>query len=408
MDSAIQDLTNLIQSRDKTRSEILLASKYEELDLEHFSASSMNLWRQNRMSWFLRYILHKRSLYPAPSMYRGSAIERAIQEAFTGSSKGSISDRAKKYTKFDVIKAILKIYPVLPNEWVGQESDVRNFFSGLNDEKFVEAVKTIFETLPKLNPGVFEWIQGEVNYLKIVKKIEKQFRIIQDVSEAGYEHLKLRGKLSYQRKIQVSNPFGIDNITFKGYADWIDTEDEIGIDLKVKEKRIKEISLAEKCQMAAYSEYTGMDWEVLVLTPMGKEAKKEIILHDLFLGGCREPKEMAQAFKLTTTNGTTPAYCEKMINLFSQPDYKKPTNVNIFKVSESDKKIGMAWNEITAKGINSMIEKARKGNLMDDLLLQCIGDPEGLLVDPHERELIRETWGIDVQINEEEESGGEE
>lgn len=378
--------------------EIQLASKYEQIGLDKLSASNLSTFRQSRLRWALRYVLGFKSLYPAPAMYRGNAIERGIQSALAKSSKDPIRE-AFKFYQFDVAKAILKVYPILPKGW--DRDKILSVFAGMEKEKFIQTMKDILENFPKINPDLPEWVDSAFPE-KIIKKTISQMRIIEQTFDVALNHFSMQENLVYQRRIEKSSIYETP-LRFLGYADFVNDILRKGSDLKTKAKMPKSLSFDEKCQMAAYSDLTGYEWEVVIVAPLGEKAKKEIILLDLIKNVGGNPKAIADAYKVVTGSGTTADFVGKFINRVASGDYVVPSPLKVIKVSQEEVTEYQKWNYKTAQAIQKTIAACDSGNLKDELLFHCISDPDGMFLDPHEKAEIKRVWGITVESEEEDE-----
>lgn len=379
----------LDQSQEKTRQEILLASKYEAVGIDRFSPSSLSAFRTNRMRWALRYALEFKSMYPAPAMYRGNAIERAIKEELGDLPDGL--ERAIRYLQFDVAKSILRLYPNLPEGW--EVNLIASKLSLFDRDKFIGTISDVFELLPKINPTLPKWIDSEFPS-KIIKKIGKQYMIIDETYPESLEYFRSLGLLVYQHKIERDEIFGLP-IKFVGYADFVSKVNHIGYDLKTREKK-KDITLEEKCQMSAYADLTGLDWVVVMVNPLSATAKKETEIIAMAKSGLGS-KEIAKSWKDSQGKGTTEKYVLELIEKANLGKIGKVEKLNTYKLSKSEVETYNQWNRATAEAINFVIKNSRKASLIEDLKKQCIANPEDMFLDPHEKEKIREIWGLDVE-----------
>ncbi len=68
---------------------------FERHQIDHLSASSLNLWRNAPDVWVTRYLLDRRTPF-GPAMERGKAVELALVSALRGEDMEAATDRALK------------------------------------------------------------------------------------------------------------------------------------------------------------------------------------------------------------------------------------------------------------------------------------------------------------------------
>ena len=88
----------------------LQLSKYEEAEIQRFSPSSFNAFRQNRITWALRYVFKKKSRYPMLGAYRGNAIEKQIQQFLSATNEKPITEYVQDAIEYYHHSIILNLF----------------------------------------------------------------------------------------------------------------------------------------------------------------------------------------------------------------------------------------------------------------------------------------------------------
>jgi hypothetical protein len=399
-------------SKKKLEEKIILSNKYEIAGINHFSISSMNQFRANSMAWALRYFLGFRSLYPKPSMVRGIAIEKAtenarlnVREGFDPEHPSFLEENSEKIFQARIVDQTLSMFgddlPLDRDYCVVDfaEKDAETFIS-----EYPVLLQNLFEMI---SPP--EWLKEE-QIPKLASKVIKELSIVKECAPHAIEYiLSLEGEIRSQVKIEKSELFGLP-VGFLAYADWI-KKDSFGVDMKTVSyyskipKTWEEVPTSYKCQVAAYSEFSGgLDWKLVFVAPVSKklinDIQKEKILFDLYKEIGNEPKAIMQAYKTRSIDGkgTTVNYVNEKIKEFESPSFELkqiPAPLKVIDIPKEEVQKYQRFNKATAYAINNIISSCDPKSFGDDLLTLCIADPDNMMLDPHERFKIKEVWGIE-------------
>lgn len=381
-----------------------LSAKYDVLNLEHFSISSLNSFRENRMIWAIRYLMKKYSSYPKPSMLRGQALEAALWNFVSGSSTDSIV-YMDRYFKTKMILQIIGeekkagLYPVIPPEWKNKQNQIASAVAQFNDDKYWQTVLDIFDSIHKIQGDSLKEYMHPDNLSALYKKMKREYQFIHnsinDLIEYGCK-FKSRIDVKYQRK--VTGYIQEVEIPIIGFTDF--ELPEYGVDLKTSLTKVneKKISYSHICQCAFYSDAQGKPWRLAYVTPVSFEDKKKSIFHKLYKEGL-SAEEIAKQYKNLSSDGkgTTKPTVEKFIDELSDGLWKEPKGLTEIEVSEKQIMQGKVLNQITAKSIQHIISNCRQENLIEDMKIFCIDKPDGMMADPVEKDMIREVWKLDVE-----------
>ena len=387
-----------------------IEQKLDLMELERFSISSLNLFRTNRISWYLRYILNFKSVYPMQSAWRGQAIEGAINNYIDKARAGKTSDENEliDYAIHDYQSRILtSLFKIYPKTLDGFDLDkMVILLKGKSKDEFPSILKTIVEghfTINKSLEVLPEFLIPESEeYFKFLKKSEKQYDLIIEATSGLYEYFKTLPieEVRKQGKISANN-YDIPIPTI-GYFDY--EFPDFGIDLKSCDpvtfpKKWDDVSLSYKCQSAFYSKTLKKPWKIVYGSRLSKDSKKENEILSIFKSGIPLDK-IAQVFKEKTGSGTTKPTIEKILNNTLQGttidnwDPKKP--IAIFDLPENEIEHYDNINKFTAKSILMAIESSRKNSLEEDMKYFCLSDTEHMFISPDEAEIIKKTYGFTI------------
>ena len=384
-----------------SKQEIILASKYEQTGIEHFSISSLNQFRNNSMVWALRYLLEMKSIYPNPALARGKAIENTINQKFLGSPI-DCKLSAMNFYKMEISKDILGIFEILPENW--QRDKIIYSLYQLPFDKFIDSISKLLDKLPNYQIEKKSWLNSEQNE-KLMKKIQSEYHFVLSVIENATD--LVISKLPQNSRLQnkLSHDFNKLPVPIIGYTDYENAN--IGIDLKTGKKLPKQysdISVEHFCQASFYSFVQKKPWELLYVSSLSNTQKKEIIMYDLYKEYKNDVKKIVEQYKLKSLDGkgTTEKFVLEQIEKFQNPQYTIPESVISYTVKESEVDNFMKLNLMTANSINTVINSCRKSSLIDDMKIFCLDNPSGMFIDPCEKEQIEQVWGIKIVTEEDE------
>ncbi|HMY69483.1 MAG TPA: hypothetical protein PL048_08400 [Leptospiraceae bacterium] len=392
-------------SMDQKEEISLLNAKYDQLALEHFSISSLNSFRENRMTWAVRYLLKKYSSYPKPSMIRGQALEAALWNYVSGSSTDSrvYMDRYfKTKTLLQIIGESKKagLYPVIPPEWKNKQGQIAGAISQFGDEKYWQTVLDIFENLHKIQGDSLREYMLPDSLESLYKKMKREYQFIHssfdDLIEYGEKFRSRIDSVKYQNR--VTGYIAKIEIPVIGFTDF--ELPEYGVDLKTSltKPNEKKLSQSHICQCAFYSEIQNKPWKLAYVTPVSSDDKKKSVFHKLYSRGL-SADDIAKQYKNFSPDGkgTTKPTVEKFLTELLEGSWKEPKGVTEIEVSEKQTAQGKILNQLTARAIQHIINSCKQENLIEDMKIFCVDKPDGMMADPIEKEMIREVWGLDSE-----------
>lgn len=398
----IADILN--EAKKEQTEEISLYKKMELLGVEHYSPSSISQFLNNQVLWCMNRIYGIRSLYPKPVLSRGLSIEKAVQDVLIGSSENATKS-ALRYFQHSTTKDLLKPYPVTVKGFT--KDQIQNVMMTLPKEKFFAAFADIIETHWKLNPALPTWLDPDDEGQKIILKLTREYELIESVTESvlSYFQSQIKGeKFKYQSKVsrKITEAGGVEMI---GYTDFENSL--VGFDLKTsvrKPKDFSKVSLSHKCQASFYADSLRKDWILVYASPLSSDQKKEIAMHSI--KGSGTPKEIAKLYKEISEDGkgTTEPTVIKYLDLFSQSDYRLPEPVKEIPVSQSESVKWQKYNIQAIRSMNALIRACNPDRIKEEIKELCFSNPEAMMLDPHEKELIQEFYGLSIETEESEET----
>jgi hypothetical protein len=401
----------LQQKKELTMSNKLQLSKYEEAEIQRFSPSSFNAFRQNRITWALRYVFKKKSSYPMLGAYRGNAIERQIQQFLSNTNEKPITEYVQDAIEYYHHSIIINLFSEGMYEHTarGFSTDaLGKLLRGIDKEKFPSVIESILVTHNKLNSHIelpaFTNPQDE-DYGKYLRKLQKEYAlIIQGVTEGIKYFAQFKGQeIKMQQRLEVmAYDLVIPTVSYSDF----ETPDVI-YELKTVmpqkfPKEFNKIQLGHKTQAAFNSKYRKKPTKLVYVSlvsesVMDKYHKDSFIFESAKLGMSSEA--IFKAYISPSGGKTTKAYVEKTITEFSSPDFKgleKPEPIRVFDFSLQHAERFDKINRMDALAINTLFENCRKSHFEDDLKAACWGNPAEMMVDKDQKKQIEEIWGIDL------------
>ena len=405
--------------KDPTRQEKILSGKLDDIELERFSISSLNLFRTNRISWYLRYILDFKSVYPMEGAWRGQAIESAINkmlkergknapENIEPSGEQDLIDFAMRHYQSKILTSLFKIYEeTLPG------FDKEKIPVMLREKEITEfpgILKLIVDGHFKINekqklPGFL--VPDSEDYLKFLRKVERQYPIINEAVKYLHEYfLELPEDCQMQGKIK-SDHYGIAIPTI-GYFDY--EFPEFGLDLKTSDagkipKKWEDVPIGYKCQSAFYSVVKGKPWGIVYGSRLSKDDLKKNVIISLAKQGL-DPAGIVTAYKEQSPDGkgTTKGTVEKYLDGINLQEWKPAKACKVFMMPAEEVEYYDRINQFTAKSVLKAIESSKKGQLEEDMKYFCLSDTEHMFLSPDESEKIMDSFGFKIPTTEEMES----
>lgn len=399
----IADILNEAK-KEQANQEISLYKKMELLGVEHYSPSSISQFLNNQVLWCMNRIYGIRSLYPKPALSRGISIEKAVQDVLIGSADNATKS-ALKYFQHSTVRDLLKPYPLTVKGF--SKDQIQNIMMTPPKEKFFAAFSDIIETHWKFNQNLPSWLDPNDEGKKIMLKLINEYETVESVTESvlSYFQNQIKGeKFRYQSKVsrKITEAGGVE---MTGYTDFENSV--LGFDLKTslrKPKDFSKVSLSHKCQASFYANSLRKDWILVYASPLNSDQKKEIAIHSIKDSGT--PKEIAKLYKEISEDGkgTTEPTVIKYLDLFSQSDYILPEPVKEIPVSQSESVKWQKYNVQAIRSMNALISSCNPDNIKDEIKELCFSNPESMMLDPHEKELIQEFYGLSIETKENEET----
>lgn len=396
---------------NKGKSQKLQLSKYEEAEIQRFSPSSFNAFRQNRITWALRYYFKKKSRYPMFGAYRGNSIETQIQQYLSNDKPKDISEYVQDAIEYYHHSIILNLFGKGMYEHTARgfsTDSLAVMLKGIDKERFPNVVETILVTHNKLNSHVelpeFTDPTNE-DYGKYLRKLQKEYAlIIQGVTEGIKYFSQFKGQeLKIQQHIEVmAYNLVIPTISYSDFE-----SPEIIYELKTVSpqkfpKEFGKIPLGHKTQAAFNTKYRKKPTKLVYVSTVSEKAMADYE-KDSFILDCDSQGMSADAiFKayVSPTGGkTTKAYVEKVIQESLKPNFMKPVKpepIRVFDFTLEHANRFDKINHMDAQAINTIFENCRKSHFDEDFKSACWGNPEEMMVDKDQKRQIEEIWGIEL------------
>ncbi|PJZ87015.1 hypothetical protein [Leptospira levettii] len=384
-----------------------VSNKLGDVDIERFSISSFNAFRRNRFTWYLRYIADFKSRWPMEGAWRGNAIESAVMRSLMDPVKDSltmeklVSDAINVYQR-EVVSHLLKVYPHGLEHFTDEK--IEQLMMAMDKTQFPLALKSIVDVLYKhnINEDLPEYvIPDSEDYSKYLKKVEKQYPLIESAVPYAVEYFKsIPGVPNYQTRL-LHHGFEL-GIPVLGFTDFEYTE--FGIDLKTSgsiPKKWEDVSLDNKCQAAFYSVHQKKPWKIVYVGKLNQDQIKENLITKLYNDGLSS-KEILVRYKNLTGTGTTEPTVSKILDVTTKPGWEIHKPIKEFILPESETAELNEINRFTGMSILQCLKSSRRDNLLDDMKYFCVGDLDHMFLDKDQSREISKVWGFNLPTSEEE------
>lgn len=384
----------------------VLSKKLDDIEIERFSISSFNAFRRNRFTWFLRYIADFKSRWPMEGAWRGNAIESAIMRSLMDPNRETLRNEdlingAINTYQREVISHLLPVFPKQIDSFSPEK--IEKIMQGMDKDQFPSVLKNIVDVLFKINEGedLPEYvIPDSDDYLKYLKKVEKQYGMIESAIPYAVEHFRSYGERpEYQNRILYDGfKLGIPVVGFTDFK-----FSKFGVDLKTSEhipKTWADVNLDYKCQAAFYSVHLGIPWKIVYAGKLNQDQKKENLITKLHDDGYSS-KEIVSKFKEINGSGTTETTVIKILDETTKPGWEYHTPVKEFDLPESEISELNQINQFTGMAILQCLKSSRRDSLIDDMKFFCLGDLEHIFIDKDQAREIARVWGFTIPSSEE-------
>lgn len=384
-----------------------VSNKLGDIDIERFSISSFNAFRRNRFTWYLRYVADFKSRWPMEGAWRGNAIESAVMRSLMDPLKSTltmnklVSDAINVYQR-EVVSHLLRVFPKGLENF--SDEKIEQLMMAMDMVQFPQVLKSIVDVLYKLNEdqNLPEYvIPDSEDYLKYLKKVEKQYALIESAVPYAVEYFKvIPGIPNYQTRL-LYDGFNL-GLPVLGFTDF--EYPEFGIDLKTSgsiPKKWEDVSLDNKCQAAFYSVHQKKPWKIVYVGKLNQDQIKENLITKLHQEGLSS-KEIMVKYKEITGTGTTEPTITKILDVTTKPTWEIHKPLKEFELPESEISELNEINRFTGLSILQCLKASRRDHLLDDMKYFCVGDLDHMFLDKDQAREISKIWGFRLPSVEEE------